>query len=96
MEKILYKITSSAQNRSDVKNCYGIQRGEYLESTDCIKDGSRMMKPFLVSSGSSPLRLDSVDRPCGDVSVTGSASRAARKSRCAVLKVVIHDYKCQY
>ena len=49
-------------------------------------------QPFLVRTGSSPHRLDSVDRPCGDVSVTGSASRAARKAHCAALEVVIHAF----
>ena len=53
-------------------------------------------QPFLVATSSSPHGLDSVDRPCGDVSVTGSASRAARKAHCAAQEVVIHAYLIQY
>ena len=48
--------------------------GSVVNQRDCYG----MVKPSL-STISSPRREDSVDRPCGDVSVTGSASRARQQ-----------------
>ena len=48
--------------------------GSVVNQRDCYG----MVKPSL-STISSPRRENSVDRPCGDVSVTGSASRARQQ-----------------
>ena len=97
VEKVLYKNISSAQNAEF--HMVHLERRTFREKV-LPQQWGLVLEWWSPSSGStrtsSRLRLDSVDRPCGDVSVTGTASRAARKSRCAVLKVVIHDYKCQY
>ena len=93
VEKVLYKNISSAQNAEF--HMVHLERRTFREKV-LPQQWGLLLEWWSPSSSSSRLRLDSVDRPCGDVSVTGTASRAARKSRCAVLKVVIRDYKCQY
>ena len=93
VEKVLYKNVSSAQNAEF--HMVHLERRTFREKV-LPQQWGLLLEWWSPSSSSSRLRLDSVDRPCGDVSVTGTASRAARKSRCAVLKVVIRDYKCQY